>query len=97
MSETHYIHPDDEEVKAGPMPWTVEKTVTTAERQAAMRLCDAVELLSASLAGSPGEEERAAQQRQIADIVAEVRELVKPETTVIFDPSNPEAAAPSEG
>ena len=61
-----------------------------------MRLCDAVELLSASLAGSPGEEERAAQQRQIADIVAEVRELVKPETTVIFDPSNPEAAAPGE-
>ena len=96
MSDTQYIHPDEEEVKAGPMPWTVERTVTTSERQAVTRLCDAIETLSEALAPSLSEEDWAERQRQVTEIVAEVRELVKPETTVIFDPSNPDAAAPSE-
>ena len=92
MGETHYIHPDDEEVKAGPMPWTVEKSVTTPERQAINRLCDAVEVLAANRRESGGD----AELQRVGELLAEVRELVKPETTVIFDPSNPEAAAPSD-
>ncbi len=91
MTDPHYIHPQDEEVKAGPMPWTVERSVTTPEREAITRLCEAVEILSQGLASSDEEG-----RRRVAELLEQARELSKPDTTVVFDPSNPEAAAPGE-
>lgn len=89
MTDPHYIHPQDEKVKAGPMPWTVERSVTTAEREAITMLSEAVEILAQGLTDADG-------KRRIAELVAQARELSKPDTTVVFDPSNPEAAAPGE-
>ncbi len=91
MTDPHYIHPEDEKVKAGPMPWTVERSVTTPEREAITRLCEAVELLAQGLAGTDAE-----RQRRIAELLEQARQLSKPDTTVVFDPSNPEAAAPGQ-